>query len=249
MYATPHFPTSQVDRLGRTLKTGSITEANIRLLFAYRRSFENSYQLAMSTIHNNPSLEPTGRPAKSTASIIDKLRRETIRLSQIQDIAGCRIVVADLRSQESALASLSQLFPGARIVDRRQASSYGYRAVHLIPRIDDYPIEIQLRTALQHLWAELSEKFADLTVPEVKYGGGPDEVRSLLAQLTEGIVGLEALEAQLGALEAQLEALKSHQEDLEAQLEALQARQEALQAWLTSTRSQLVSEVLEALKA
>jgi putative GTP pyrophosphokinase len=201
MQVTPHFSNSQIDRLGRNLRTGPVTDANIRFLDAYRRSFVSSYQYVISEIRTNLGLEPTGRPAKSTRAIAEKLRRETIRLSQIQDIAGCRIVVADSQAQENALASLSRLFPEANIVDRRETPSYGYRAVHLIPRIEACPIEIQLRTALQHLWAELSEKLADITVPEVKYGGGSDEIRSLLAQLSEAIVGAEMLEARLRLLD------------------------------------------------
>ncbi|GAC1306974.1 MAG: hypothetical protein NVSMB21_10350 [Vulcanimicrobiaceae bacterium] len=39
------------------------------------------------------------RTAKSTSSIVAKLQRESTRLSQIQDIAGCRIVVPTIAAQ------------------------------------------------------------------------------------------------------------------------------------------------------
>ena len=65
-----------------------------------------AYEEVIATIRGAVQLEPTGRPAKSTTSIIEKLRRETIRLTQIQDIAGCRLVVPDLKSQEHVIETL-----------------------------------------------------------------------------------------------------------------------------------------------
>jgi putative GTP pyrophosphokinase len=63
------------------------------MLDEYRRSFGSAYDAVVNGIRDNLGLEPTGRPAKSTGAILAKLRRERIRLTQIQDIAGCRIIV------------------------------------------------------------------------------------------------------------------------------------------------------------
>src|SRR5215213_9120175 len=144
---------TQVDRLGDRLRTGNITEADLRLLDQYRRSFTEAYEVVVEAIRNELSLEPTGRPAKSTTSISDKLRRESIRLSQIQDIAGCRLIVSDIAAQESVVQSLTSLFDQTTVSDRREKPSHGYRAVHLIINSRSKLIEIQIRTALQHLWA------------------------------------------------------------------------------------------------
>src|SRR5436190_19232307 len=91
---------TQVDRLGDRLKRGNITEEDLRLLDQYRRSFADAYETVVGMIRDTLELEPTGRPAKSTTSIADKLKRESIRLTQIQDIAGCRIIVADIAEQD-----------------------------------------------------------------------------------------------------------------------------------------------------
>ena len=85
---------SHIDRLGDRLRTGNIDEEDLRLLDRYRLSFSTSYEFVVGKIRDDLRYEPTGRPAKSTTSISEKLRRETIRLTQIQDIAGCRIVTA-----------------------------------------------------------------------------------------------------------------------------------------------------------
>jgi putative GTP pyrophosphokinase len=104
---------TQVDRLGDRLKRGNITEEDLRLLDQYRRSFADAYEKVVGFIRDKLGLEPTGRPAKSTTSIADKLKRESIRLTQIQDIAGCRIVVADIAEQESVVHSLNRLIPAS----------------------------------------------------------------------------------------------------------------------------------------
>ncbi len=73
---------TQIDRLGDRLKKGNITEDDLRLLDEYRRSFTEAYETVVGVIRSEVTLEPTGRPAKSTSSISDKLRREHIRLTQ-----------------------------------------------------------------------------------------------------------------------------------------------------------------------
>src|SRR2546421_12727947 len=123
---------TQIDRLGNRLKGGSITEDDLRLLDQYRRSFANAYETVVGRIRDELGLEPTGRPAKSTTSIADKLKRESIRLTQIQDIAGCRIIVSDFAEQESVVQSITNLFQQATIIDRREKPSHGYRAIHLV---------------------------------------------------------------------------------------------------------------------
>jgi putative GTP pyrophosphokinase len=84
---------SQINRLGDRLRTHDLNEADLRLLDSYRRSFTEVYEDVVGRIRDQLSLEPTGRPAKSTTSIIEKLRREKTRLSRMQDIAGCRVIV------------------------------------------------------------------------------------------------------------------------------------------------------------
>jgi putative GTP pyrophosphokinase len=121
---------------------------------------------------------PITRPAKSTRSIVDKLQRESVRLSQMQDLAGWRVVVTDLQAQDQAVAALSLEFPGAAIIDRRDRPSHGYRAVHVMVRALGKVVEIQVRTGLQHLWAQVSEAAALRIDPALKYGGGPPTIRN-----------------------------------------------------------------------
>ena len=184
---------SQIDRLGDRLRENVSTD-DLRALDAYRLSFTKAYHNVVSALAGLPGVEISGRPAKSTTAIVEKLRRETIRLSQMQDIAGCRIVVPSIVQQDALADDLQRHFPHAEIVNRRHRPSNGYRAVHVIISLEGRAVEVQFRTQLQHLWAELSEKFADLFGIAIKYGGGDREVRENLDLISEAIEVLEDLE-------------------------------------------------------
>src|SRR5262249_50146389 len=150
---------TQIDRLGNRLRQGNVSEADLRLLDSYRRSFAPVYEHVIATIREAVHYPPTGRPAKSTTSIVEKLLRESIRLTQMQDIAGCRLVVPHIGTQNRIVKLLVKEL-SAEVSDRRKHPSHGYRAVHLIAKADDKQIEVQVRTRLQHLWAEFSEKLS-----------------------------------------------------------------------------------------
>lgn len=91
---------SQIDRLAERLRHSPLNESDLRLLDDYRRSFAEAYEAVVRTIRQLGEF-PTGRLAKSTYSIVGKLRRESLRLSQMQDIAGCRLVVANVVVHEN----------------------------------------------------------------------------------------------------------------------------------------------------
>lgn len=188
---------TQIDRLGDRLREGSPSDADLRLLDEYRLSFGDTYNAIIRTIREKLQLEPTGRPAKTPSSITEKLRRESIRLSQIQDIAGCRIIVSDVFTQDNTTAILSGTFPESRVMDRRKNPSFGYRAVHVIVTTQGISVEIQVRTALQDLWAELSEKLSDVVDSSIKYGGGDPEDRQWLLSISDSIEGWEEFETQV----------------------------------------------------
>ena len=172
---------TKLDQLGDRLRKGTSTDEDLRLLEEFRRTFSDGYNEVVRVL-TDMKVEPTGRPAKSTTSIVEKLRRETIRLTQIQDIAGCRVIVADARAQDELVLALGHLLPRSTTIDRREQPSHGYRAVHVVALSHGRHIEIQIRTILQHLWAQLSEKFADVVDPSIKYGGGPTDVLELLTE-------------------------------------------------------------------
>ena len=197
--AANEFSKTQIDRLGDRLKKGDITDDDLRLLDTYRRSFSEAYEIVVGCIRDEMAMEPTGRRAKSTSSISDKLRRESIRLTQIQDIAGCRLIVSNIAAQENVLESLKGIFENVTVVDRRKQPSHGYRAVHAIVSYSGKVVKIQIRTVLQQLWAEMSEKFSDVVEPAIKYGGGDENIQELLSEMSILVDRPEAFEVKLEA--------------------------------------------------
>ncbi len=87
--------------------------------------------------------------------------------------------------------------------------SYGYRAVHVIVHILGKLVEIQVRSSLQHLWAELSEKLSDVVDPRIKYGGGADWVRKMLSTISKSIRSHEELETSTLVVESEFSALEA----------------------------------------
>jgi putative GTP pyrophosphokinase len=192
---------TQIDKLGDRLKKGEITEADLRLLDDYRRSFSEVYEFVVDAMRTKLAVEPTGRPAKSTTSIAEKLLRESIRLTQVQDIAGCRLIVSEMADQDRLVESLKNIFVGATVVDRREHPSHGYRAVHVVVKQSDKLVEIQVRTSLQHLWAELSEKLSDVVDSAIKYGKGDKGIVDVLLNSSDLVAQEEMEEANLANLE------------------------------------------------
>jgi putative GTP pyrophosphokinase len=196
---------TQLQKLGERLKEGTSAD-DLRALAEYRLSFGPASDAVAQAVHACTGIEPMQRAAKSTQAILEKLRRQSTRLGSIQDIAGCRLTVSDCQTQAAAVAALMSRFPDAAVKDRRVDPSHGYRAVHLIVRHEGFRIEIQVRTVLQHTWALMSEMLADDFGNDVKYGGGPSEVRQIVQELSESIAEEEALEFELSQLEARIAA-------------------------------------------
>jgi Region found in RelA / SpoT proteins len=94
----------------------------------------------------------------------------------MQDIAGVRLVIEGTRlDQDRVVERILELFPDARMVDRREKPSYGYRAVHVIVRTRGCLVEVQVRTYLQNMWAQIIERLADLYGRQIRYGEPPTD--------------------------------------------------------------------------
>lgn len=232
---------TQIDKLGDRLRKRDITEEDLRLLDGYRRSFHEAYEFVVEAIRNDLGLEPTGRPAKSTTSITEKLLRESIRLSQIQDITGCRIVVSEIAEQDRAVQALRSLFDDVTIVDRRTQPTNGYRAVHVIVSRADKLVEIQVRTRMQHGWAELSEKASDVIDPAIKYGSGDEKAVEVLLRTSELLAGEESKEVQFTALETRAAHVLSLGEVVPGDLANLKKTMDDWKKRQASTREEIMA--------
>lgn len=130
-------------------------------------------------------VRPTSR-LKTVGTIVDKVKREpTMSLSRMQDIAGLRIVEEfDRVSQEELARQVEALYPGARRIDRRATPSHGYRAIHVVVPVDVCWVEVQIRTRLQDLWAQLVERLGDAWGRQIRYGGQPEDPERDIGSVT-----------------------------------------------------------------
>jgi ppGpp synthetase/RelA/SpoT-type nucleotidyltranferase len=175
---------SQINKLGEKLRTASELDADsLSQLQQFRASYDEPMHRAQ-TLLSEVRFEATSR-LKTINTIIEKLRRERTRLAEMRDIGGLRIVSeVDLNGQDTIVNRIVDKLPFARVIDRRKSPNYGYRAVHVIAMISERPIEIQVRTQLQDLWAQAIERLADEVGREIRYGGVPlarsEDVENLL---------------------------------------------------------------------
>lgn len=176
---------TQLDALGERLRNGSATADDWRILTDYRMHVRASAAPLLDAVRELAAAESLAFSTrlKTDYSIVEKLRRTTIRLRQIDDIIGCRVIVPDVAAQDVLAGRITLLGP-AKVRDRRVRPSSGYRAVHVIVGSEPY-IEVQVRTRLQDAWAEYSELAADAFGADVKYGGGPARVRKMLDALSQ----------------------------------------------------------------
>lgn len=178
---------SQINALGERLRRApKPSGGDLALLQQLRADHDEALTLVADRIRAR-GLSLTQR-VKTEGTILDKLKRERTRLSRMQDIAGVRIVTEPglgLVKQDEVVATVESLFPDAIVVDRRKEPNHGYRAVHVVAVVDECAVEIQIRTRLQHGWANWMEKLADFLGRQIRYGLPPNEPDAPLGKGTQ----------------------------------------------------------------
>ena len=144
---------------------------------------------------------------KRLSSISAKLQRfPDMKLSQMQDIGGCRAVVENTEG----VRQLVSLYARARAKNPKRRHEFlndkdyiahpkvdGYRGVHLIYRYRStsrkhgvytgLKIEIQLRSKLQHAWATAVETVSIFTGQALKSSGGEADWRRFFALMSSAM--------------------------------------------------------------
>ena len=176
------FSNREIDQLGDRLRSNCLEDGDLKKLDEFRQTYSDidtqAYSLIQDTLQAcRDKLVITKRKRKTRQSIVDKLyRQKKLRLSQMQDIAGCRIVV---RGGAQAGCQVNQQLVNAfeekqLRIQSKPRNKDGYRAIHLIVRINKKSYEIQLRTLAQDVFANLVERLCDKE-NTLKYGGSDRE--------------------------------------------------------------------------
>jgi ppGpp synthetase/RelA/SpoT-type nucleotidyltranferase len=136
---------------------------------------------------------------KRKPQILRKLKRFSIRLSQLQDIGGIRIIFENNKHIDRFIdfmknkISRGHYFSIERETDYREKGrdDSGYRAMHLILMRKEVKIELQLRSRIQHNWAERIERTSVIYGYYLKELEGAKEVLDYFKSLSNVFYEIE----------------------------------------------------------
>lgn len=137
---------------------------------------------------------------KRKPQIIRKLNRLHVRLTQLQDIGGCRIIVNTNSDVERLYEYLKEVvatqnvFTIGRDTDYRERGrdDTGYRALHVILERSGCHLELQIRSRIQHYWAESIERTSVIYGHHLKEQEGDPLVIRYFKSLSDAFYEIEA---------------------------------------------------------
>ncbi len=199
-YYVPAFPLEEVNRAAKRIvettkaemrgqPSGDLGNA-VEVIDNWRAAHAYPSQVFFMTVkRHSAKIGRKGGVAqriKRMPSIVDKLCREDVRkLTQMQDIAGVRSVLQNLKEVSQLRESLTksswahEMLAPKDYIQNPKAS--GYRGIHLKYKYsgegakaayNNLKIEIQLRTQLQHQWATAVEAADAFTQQSIKQSRG-----------------------------------------------------------------------------
>jgi ppGpp synthetase/RelA/SpoT-type nucleotidyltranferase len=137
---------------------------------------------------------------KRKPQIIRKLKRLSVRLTQLQDIGGCRIIVETNKDVDKLLTYIREKLAYQTSIKLLRETDYrdrgrddtGYRALHLILNRSGYKLELQIRSRIQHYWAESIERTSVVYGHHLKEKEGDQIVIQYFKTLSDIFAEIEA---------------------------------------------------------
>jgi len=159
---------------------------------------------------------------KRKPQIIRKLGRLSVRLTQLQDIGGCRIIVEKNADVDRLLSFIEDQVRNQstlsidRITDYRDRGRdvTGYRALHILLSRGGYKIELQIRSRIQHYWSESIERTSVVYGYYLKEGEGDAAVIAYFQRLSDAFFELESGREPSPKTKLEIDELKSRSEQI-----------------------------------
>ncbi len=199
-----NYTRKKTDKSGDLLSKGKLPtnmdlQELINIFNNWRSSHAYPMHIMMMTIKNTArSITDNAicfQRLKRVSSILYKLERYTMKLSQMQDIAGCRVIMPNVKLTRKMREDFISRKKKHKRVKKREMNyinspkSDGYRGIHLVYEYystnngarayNGKMVEIQIRSGLQHSWATAVET-VDLfsrNKNRMKFGGGDERWR------------------------------------------------------------------------
>lgn len=207
-WAKPQYSHQEVNRAGKVIGNPFAAEDEIDRALAIVNNWRSSHAYPLTVFQTRLRVKVRGMHCESTIaqrikrlpSIVRKLDLfPKMKLSQMQDIGGCRAVVSSC----SRVRHLANLYRNSYIphifheqydyIKKPKAS--GYRGIHLVYRYcsatkaayNNLRIELQFRSAKQHAWATAVEIVDHFTRQALKSSQGEEEWKRFFALMGSAI--------------------------------------------------------------
>ncbi len=206
---------SKVDNAGHILTDMGATPEDIENALTILNNWRSSHGYPMNTFQARlrqkakivDSNALVVQRLKRVPSIIKKLKRDqtkTMSLSQMQDIAGCRVVLSNIEkvNQLVEIYKKSRGLKHKRIREKdyiKNPKKDGYRGIHLVYRYrsdkiktyDGLLIEIQIRSKIQHAWATAIEIVDLFTKQAIKSNEGEEKWKEFFRLVSSAFAKME----------------------------------------------------------
>lgn len=186
----PEYSKGRINRAGRAVRKGELGYEDNVVIENFRASHAhvlNAFQASLRNRSRGKDIIVAQR-LKRRATIDDKLlRRPNFSLTEMQDIAGCRLIFKNLEDLNEFRRSFHSARFSHHLISADNRYDYvvapkadGYRGIHDVyeyqsSRATGAPwnrlrIELQYRTIYQHAWSTAVEVAGLLTENEHKFG-------------------------------------------------------------------------------
>lgn len=195
----------EIDRIGDQLRLNQDDNAALVKLADFR-SFHEKHMIDITSFCQivTEKIEPTAivvSRLKKFSTIIDKLGRlNSTNLHQMQDIAGCRIILESESAIYEARNLLLSIVHGYEKIDEKdyiqKPKKSGYKGIHLIFKSNTTRrvVEVQIRNREQHTWATLVETSDLIVGTKLKERNEPVEAAKVFAILSRDLNSLSEKE-------------------------------------------------------
>ena len=183
-WTKPKFSGTRRTKAGQALARDAETEDDLLVIDNWRSSHALPLQTIKMLLKKRAKSVDSGavvaQRLKRLPSIRAKLKRETMRLQQMQDLGGCRAIVKDMSAVRKLITKFDDSFvknPKTLELRRHELvhtddyisspKADGYRSIHYVleyrpstlhlMEFAGHLIEVQIRTRLQHAWATAVE--------------------------------------------------------------------------------------------